>query len=192
MTLEELFVRLHERPAEQAEATARALRNDPPPVVVSACLLGIACRYDGSAKPVSGLSAGLPGAPMPVCPEVLAGLGTPRPPMTFDSGGEGPPGGVVRLQDRHGRDCTAALGRGVDRALGLVRAAGATHAVLKARSPSCAVRQVHTRQGLVAGVGLFTAACLGAGLIVRSDEQDDWPGGAASVPLALGWGGPTV
>ena len=66
----------------------------PPPLVVSACLLGRACRYDGASKPATAVqdlaerwsSAG--GAVIPVCPEELGGLGTPRPGAHL-TGGDG-------------------------------------------------------------------------------------------------------
>ena len=50
------------------------------PILVSACLLGCACRYDGASKPHPGVMALAKEHPLiPVCPEQLGGLPTPRP-----------------------------------------------------------------------------------------------------------------
>ncbi len=144
-----------------------------PPVAVSACLLGIVCRYDGGSKPLAHLDRLLDGrVVLPLCPEVLAGLGVPRPPMAFEGGdGAAAMDGAARLVDEHGRDCTALLAAGVTLAVRLARAAGCESALLKARSPSCGVHQVHTQTGLIEGCGMFTAACRQASIRVRSDER---------------------
>ena len=69
-------------------------------ILVSACLLGTPCRYDGRAKANAAvLALGTEHELIPVCPEVLGGLPTPRPPA------ERRPGG--RIVDRTGRDVTA-------------------------------------------------------------------------------------
>ena len=175
MSLGELFLRLHEQPTAEAEATARRVgaSANHPSVVISACLVGIPCRYDGHAKPFPHLEELLQKIqPIPLCPEVLARLGTPRVPMQF-VGGDGAAAlrGDARLLDEQDRDCTEAVRGGVTSALRLARAAGCTRAILKARSPSCGVHQVHTRQGLIAGSGMFAAACLASGLEVVSDES---------------------
>jgi uncharacterized protein YbbK (DUF523 family) len=109
------------------------------PVLVSACLAGRACRYDGSADPddeVARLVA--EGRAVLVCPEEDGGLQTPRPPAEI-SGGDGADvlAGRARVVTRSGRDVTAEYVAGAEAALLAARAAGATAAILKARSPSC-------------------------------------------------------
>ena len=98
-------------------------------VLVSACLLGAACRYDGQSK----------GYPLvdelcrrcevvPVCPEQLGGLPTPRVPA--ERRGE-------RVVTKDGGDVTVQYGRGAAEVLRLAQRLGCTVAVLKERSPSC-------------------------------------------------------
>ena len=56
-------------------------------IMVSACLLGINCRYDGKAKPIANLVELFPGYQLrPFCPEVLSGLKVPRPPAEIQNG----------------------------------------------------------------------------------------------------------
>ena len=109
---------------------------------------------------------------IPVCPEVLAGFGVPRPPMAFETLDE------EQLLDRElglvddsGRDRTAQLLDGVRRAVSIVDAAGATHAILKEKSPSCGVNSVYLGSACVPGRGLFTAVLRRRGVVVTSDEE---------------------
>lgn len=98
-------------------------------VLISACLLGIRCRYDGQSKPLGCLEALLHSHVLiPVCPEVLGGLPTPRVPA--ERQGE-------RVMTCDGRDVTAAYCKGAEEALRLARMAGCACALLKERSPSC-------------------------------------------------------
>ena len=145
-------------------------------MVVSACLAGRACRYDGSSNEAEGVAALVAsGRAVPVCPEVAAGLPTPRPPAEIVGGtGDDVLAGRARVVTRDGNDVTSAYVEGAYRALAVARAAGARAAVLKARSPSCGTGQV--RDGtfggrLVAGDGV-TAALFRAHGIGVADEED--------------------
>jgi len=96
---------------------------------MSACLMGVNCRYDGGGKLVPQLKELMELAHIvPVCPEVLGGLTTPRTPSERV-------GDKVLMKD--GTDVTAAFRRGADEALKLARLYGAEIALLKERSPSC-------------------------------------------------------
>ena len=134
--------------------------------IVSACLANVACRYNGEAKPcaaVLGLVAA--GRALPVCPEQLGGLPTPRPPAEIRAGR------VVRAD---GTDLTAAFQRGAQEALKIAQLAGATAAILKARSPSCGVGQVYDGSfsgARVSGDGVFAALCRHQGLAVWTEED---------------------
>lgn len=98
-------------------------------LLISACLMGIRCRYDGGKKPLDCLEQLTDRHVLiPVCPEVLGGLSTPRVPAERI-------GEKVITQD--GRDVTENYQRGAEEALRLARMAGCTHALLKERSPSC-------------------------------------------------------
>ena len=100
-------------------------------VLVSACLLGLRCRYDGKAREHEGIRALMEKGTrfVPVCPEQLGGLPTPRPPAEIQKDG--------RVVNREGRDVTEEYRRGAEEALKLCRMTGCAAAVLKARSPSC-------------------------------------------------------
>lgn len=131
----------------------------PEPTLVSACLLGVRCRYDGQSK-----RAPLPAGPLlPVCPEVMAGFGVPRPAIEHD------PHGQVRVLATR-EDVTARLQEACDRVVHLAEARGVRAAVLKERSPSCGSRNIYVSGRLVAGVGLLTAALRSRGITVRSEE----------------------
>ncbi len=100
-----------------------------PVILMSACLMGVNCRYDGGGKLVPELKELMQLAHVvPVCPEILGGLTTPRTPSERV-------GDRVLMKD--GTDVTAAFDRGANEALRLAGLYGAKIAVLKERSPSC-------------------------------------------------------
>lgn len=140
--------------------------------VVSACLAGIHSRYNGERKAHEAvLDLIRRGVALPVCPEQLGGLPTPRPPCEILPGGPGCP---ARVLNRLGADQSAEFRLGAEEGLRLARLFGATHAVLKAGSPSCGSGQVYdgTFSGRrVPGDGVFAAALKAAGVRVM-DESD--------------------
>ena len=100
-----------------------------PAILMSAGLMGVNCRYDGGGKLLPQLEELMQLAQLvPVCPEILGGLPTPRTPSERV-------GDRVRMKD--GTDVTAAFNRGANEALRLAGLYGAKIAVLKERSPSC-------------------------------------------------------
>ena len=104
-------------------------------LLVSACLLGENCRYSGGNNYCPAAAAlGERYELIPVCPEVLGGLPTPRVPS--ERTGE-------RVMGRDGTDVTAAFRLGAERALETALAQGITRAVLKERSPSCGSGQIY-------------------------------------------------
>ena len=140
-------------------------------VAVSACLLGERCRFDGRDKLDDALVASLraEGATIvPVCPEVLGGLGTPRPAAEIRGGdGDDVLDGRARVVVvETGRDVTEEFLRGARAALAIARSAGATEAVLKERSPSCGVAQVHRDGGPKPGSGVAAALFRRSGIAV--------------------------
>jgi uncharacterized protein YbbK (DUF523 family) len=134
---------------------------------VSACLLGIECNHRGAANRSTAVEAlGGTARLIPVCPEVAGGLATPR------SAAELQADGVVRTVERS--DVTDLFRRGAAHAVGVARAAGATRAVLKARSPSCGCRGVYDgtfTRTLRPGMGVTAAALVAAGVEVMSEED---------------------
>jgi uncharacterized protein YbbK (DUF523 family) len=144
-----------------------------PPIIVSACLVGKRCRYNGEDRAHAGVLRFLRGKNyLAVCPEKLAGWGVPRPPVEFHGGGamkvaEGKAG----IVDDRGRDRTASLLRGVHRALGHAVSSRAREAILKEKSPSCGVKKVYRDGRLTRGEGVFTYLLQGHGIKVRSEEN---------------------
>ncbi len=138
-------------------------------ILVSACLLGTPCRYDGRAKANAAvLALGAEHELIPVCPEVLGGLPTPRPPA------ERRPGG--RIVDRTGRDVTAEYEAGAAAAVELARREGCAAAVLKARSPSCGRGQIYDGSfsgRLVPGDGTAARRLLDAGIAVLNEDETE-------------------
>ncbi len=109
-----------------------------PRVVISACLLGEAVRYDGGHKYDAKLRAGLDRlfVWVPVCPEVEAGLGVPREPMHLE-GSSGAPRLVVTATHE---DITARVRSLAELQARKLVASGIGGAILKSRSPSCGIR----------------------------------------------------
>ena len=144
-------------------------------VLVSACLAGRACRFDGTASPddaVGRLVAD--GRAVLVCPEADGGLGTPRPPAEIVGGtGADVIEGRARVVTEAGDDVTEAYLRGARIALAAARRTGATTAILKARSPSCGIGRVYDgtfSRTLRAGDGVTAALLEANGIEVVSDE----------------------
>lgn len=98
-------------------------------LLISACLMGIKCRYDGGRKPLKCLDELMEQHVLiPVCPEVLGGLPTPRTPSERI-------GDRVMMKD--GQDVTENYRRGAEEALRIAQMSGCSCALLKERSPSC-------------------------------------------------------
>ena len=148
------------------------MAEDTPTLIVSACLLGVACNHRGGSSPSARLAAmGSTHRLIPVCPEVAGGLATPRDPA------ERGPDGRVRTAD--GTDVTPFYERGAAHAVAVAGAAGAIGAVLKARSPSCGCHLIYDgthEHRLVPGEGVTAAALRTAGVAVCSEEDLEQPG----------------
>lgn len=153
------------------------------PVLVSRCLLGEPCRWDGRSKPAPAVFAALSGLEarvrwITVCPETDGGLSTPRPPCEIEPGRTA--GNVLegrgRVASQEGRDCTAPYVEGARRALEAARVAGARAALLKARSPSCSPCGVYDGRfsgRIVPGRGVTAELLARSGLAVFSEESPE-------------------
>ena len=135
-------------------------------IMVSACLLGENCKYNGGNNYSEKAAQFLRGHEIiPVCPEVLGGLPTPRVPAEIVDG-------VVRTKD--GREVDGEFRQGAALALEIARREGAEVAVLQPRSPSCGVRQVYdgTFSGRkVEGMGVFARLLAEEGFRVLEPED---------------------
>lgn len=150
------------------------------PLLVSACLFGDRCRYDGAAKRCAAVVAFADrwlteaGRVVPVCPEQLGGLTTPRPPADLRGGdGHAVLHGTARVRRvADGGDVTEAFLRGARQALAL--APDAALAILKARSPSCGIGETEIDGALRPGDGVFAALLRRGGIpLYRDDELPD-------------------
>jgi uncharacterized protein YbbK (DUF523 family) len=153
-----------DREAARAEC-ARLAASGREVVVVSACLVGVRCRFDGKDKDDPAAIAKLGDVEiLPLCPEVLAQFGVPRPAITLAADGKS-------ASDARGRDVTRELDAGARLADLFAAEAKATRALLKERSPSCGVHQVHGPDGLRDGEGRFTARLKKRSLPVVSETD---------------------
>jgi uncharacterized protein YbbK (DUF523 family) len=122
-------------------------------IVVSACLLGENCKYNGGNNFSPTVAEFIRGREViPVCPEQLAGLGVPREPIEIVNG-------EVRRKD--GTSVDAELRKAVQEILDQLEGLEIECVILKSRSPTCGVKQVHdgTFSGvLVDGMGVLAAA----------------------------------
>ncbi|HHV08644.1 MAG TPA: DUF523 domain-containing protein [Firmicutes bacterium] len=141
------------------------------PVLVSACLAGKRCRYDGAAKSCPKIeSLVAEGRAIPFCPEVSGGLLVPRAPAEIQGGtGHDVLAGTARVINSCGQDVTAAYVRGSEAGVALAKHLGVRRAVLKEKSPACGVHLIYDgsfRRLLRPGQGVFAAALAAAGIEV--------------------------
>lgn len=144
------------------------------PVLVSACLLGRTCRYDGRHNRDGVLARELAREgrrAVPYCPEEAGGLGTPRPPAWI-SGGDaaGVLEGRARVVTDAGADVTAQFAAGARGALETCRTHGIARAYLKERSPSCGVACTHIDDTVRPGPGVTAALLAHEGIAVVGVE----------------------
>lgn len=146
-----------------------------PPIIVSSCLAGFPCRYDGAARPILEIvELVAEGNAIPVCAEQLGGMSTPRPPVEIVGGsGADVLDGTARVVDINGADKTEELLAGARKAADIATQTGATRAILQARSPSCGCTQIydgtHTGQ-LRSGMGVFAAELQRRGLVLEDQR----------------------
>jgi uncharacterized protein YbbK (DUF523 family) len=147
-------------------------------VLVSACLVGQAVRYDG--MPATCRSTILArwvseGRVVAFCPEVQAGAPVPRPPVELVGGdGRAVLGGAARALEANGRDQTGLLIEGARAAADLCARRGIRVAVLKARSPSCGSDGIHDGSfagALTPGDGVAASALRECGVAVFGEAR---------------------
>ena len=116
-------------------------------VMVSACLLGVSCRYDGKDSKTS-LPLNTDDQIVPICPEGLAGFGVPRPAIEWT--------GDQRVCVKEtGADVTQALRSACGELAQLAKRHNVSRALLKRRSPSCGTAHIWTDGQLVQGEGML-------------------------------------
>ena len=136
------------------------------PILISGCLLGIHCRYDGEEAGSSDIVdfTSLYNF-IPFCPEQLGGLPTPRPSANIVGGdGRDVLSGKARVINSRGEDVTDAFRRGAEESLRLARLSGARVALLRERSPSCGVSTSYFESSGNSGIGVTAAILESAGI----------------------------
>lgn len=150
--------------------------------IVSACFAGINCRYDRKNNKIEEIRKLVrEGKAIPVCPEQMGGLPTPRNPAEIVGGdGDDVLDGKAKVIDRQGNDVTQQFVEGAREALAMAKAVGAKEAVLKERSPSCGSCMIYDgtfRKSKKEGSGVTAALLRRHGIQVVSEET--WEGNEA-------------
>lgn len=134
--------------------------------IVSACLAGFKCRFDGNSKPCEKIvRLYREGRAKPVCPESMSGLKSPRPPAEWRNG---------RAIDKTGADKTAFFEKGAEKALEKALASGCRRAIVKSRSPSCGYKLIYDgsfTHTLCEGNGIWTQKLLDNGFEIYTEEN---------------------
>ena len=135
-------------------------------IIVSACLLGENCKYNGGNNYSEAVAAFVKDKEViAICPEMLAGMGCPRTPIEIVDG---------VLMDKNGNNVDAAMRNAVTNALEKICAEEISCAILQSRSPTCGVNQVYDGSfsgKLISGSGVFAQALKNAGYRVIDAED---------------------
>ena len=135
-------------------------------ILVSACLLGRACRYDGQSKPCSEVIAlSKKHNLIPVCPEMDGGLCCPRTPS--ERVGD-------RVVDKSGEDKTAEYKKGAEIALKIALKNGCKYAIMKAKSPACSSTEIYDGSfsgRLIKGDGVAAELLKNNGITVLTEDM---------------------
>jgi uncharacterized protein YbbK (DUF523 family) len=139
--------------------------------LVSACLAGMRTRYDGKDSMDERIRALVKeGKAIPVCPEQLAGMTTPRSPIEF-TGEVSPLDGKARVVDEDGADCSSALAKGAEEVIRIATLYGVREVILKDGSPSCGVTYVYSNGKKVEGRGVAAELLARNGIRVKSVDD---------------------
>lgn len=148
-------------------------------ILVSACLTGECCKYNGKSNYSDEIATYLSNTSeevMSICPEQMGGLPTPRAKAEIEGGKSGED--VLRHQARviseYGDDITSAFIDGADKVIKQIKKKNISKAVLKSKSPSCGCGYIYdgTFSGkLIPGNGVLAAILIQNGIKVMSDDQ---------------------
>ena len=138
--------------------------------IVSACLAGVKCRYDGRDNTCEAVrELVLSGQAIPVCPEVVGGLPIPRIPCEQIIKNE-----KLYVIDQKGIDLTSYFTEGARKTLEIAKAVGATSAILKSKSPSCGCGRIYSgffNGELIRGDGITTRLLKEHHIVVKTEED---------------------
>lgn len=135
-------------------------------VLVSACLIGLKCRYDGKeVRDPNVLDLVNEYNLIPICPEQLGGLSTPRSPAEIKEG---------KVQNQEGTDVTTEYQKGAEEVLKVAKIFNCKYAILKERSPSCGSGEVYDGSfsgKLISGKGITTKLLIDNGIKVFAESN---------------------
>jgi len=146
--------------------------------IVSACLLGFRTRFDGTEARLDDrqrekmMRLLLEGKAVPICPEQLGGLPTPRAKIEFRGGdGDALLDGISRAYSEEGLDCSNILKNGAQEVLRIAQLYGIKRAILKDGSPSCGVTYVYIDGKRASGIGVTTSVLRRSGIEVATIDS---------------------
>ena len=135
-------------------------------VLVSACILGENCKYNGKSNRNQRVIDYLKDKEiLPICPEILAGMKTPRPCAEIVNG---------IVMDENGNNAHSEYVHGVEEALNQIKDEDIDLVILQSRSPTCGVNQIYDgsfRGTLTTGMGLFAKALKQKGYQIMDVED---------------------
>ena len=135
-------------------------------ILVSACLLGENCKYNGGNNDSPAVAEFVKGREvLAICPEMMAGMGCPRTPIEIVDG---------VLMDRNGKNVDAPMRETVERIMEMLRTEEISCAVLQSRSPTCGVNEIYdgTFSGRrIPGSGIFARRLKDEGYCVMDAED---------------------
>ena len=145
--------------------------------LISACLLGIRCAWSGDDKYRSDRAIKLSKLELliPVCPEQLGGLATPRAPQEIQGGaGEDVLNGKCKVMNKNGKDVTGQFIRGAEETLKIAKQLKVKEFIAKSGSPSCGCGQIYNGSfsgRLIDGDGVTTALLRRNGIRIIPEED---------------------
>ena len=135
-------------------------------ILVSACLLGENCKYNGGNNYNEAVAEFVKDKDvLPICPEMMAGMGCPRTPIEIVDG---------VLLDRDGNNVDAVMREAVAQAMEMIRKDNIQCEILQSRSPTCGVNEIYDGSfsgKLIPGSGVLTQALKDEGYQVIDAED---------------------
>jgi uncharacterized protein YbbK (DUF523 family) len=135
-------------------------------IIVSACLLGKNCKYNGGNNYNAAVAEFVKGKEvLAICPELMVGMGCPRTPIEIVNG---------VLMDRNGNNVDVSMREAVAQAMEMIRKEDIQCAILQSRSPTCGVNQIYDGSfsgKLIAGSGILAQELKRAGYRIIDSEN---------------------
>ena len=142
-------------------------------IVVSACLLGLGCCYNGCNNTDERvLELRDTYTLIPLCPEQIGGMQTPRPPSFFIEGdGSLTLQGIDNMINDQNENVSHLFRKGAEEALKICRLFDIKKAILKENSPSCGTHQIYLKEKLTKGIGVTATILKSNGIRVMSEND---------------------